>query len=272
MAAPSGVRTCEDFAEFQDLLRVMRTIDDRIVHELNTTLPTASFAGKVDANQTCKELYQSLMEAHASREKIIKSCIAQTSNVVKTLREKREKAQDDIALLKQLRQEQTKDYTRPLSNGDKMQLMFFWLSTMTSKSFSETLFPMLRVLHPALVDHCGHFTDINAGWSRKVHDARIFQNTGLFKKLQAGTFFPDQKITVGELEMPIVILGDPAYFLMPWLMKPYMGQLDSSKERFNNGLSKCKMTVECAFGRLNAHWRCLYGKSLTWLMTIFLCL
>ncbi|XP_074803930.1 protein MIX23 isoform X3 [Natator depressus] len=67
MAAPSGVRTCEDFAEFQ------------------------------------------LMEAHASREKIIKSCIAQTSNVVKTLREKREKAQDDIALLKQLRQEQTKD-------------------------------------------------------------------------------------------------------------------------------------------------------------------
>ncbi|CAM4431771.1 protein MIX23 isoform X6 [Lepidochelys kempii] len=108
MAAPSGVRTCEDFAEFQDLLRVMRTIDDRIVHELNTTLPTASFAGKVDANQTCKELYQSLMEAHASREKIIKSCIAQTSNVVKTLREKREKAQDDIALLKQLRQEQTK--------------------------------------------------------------------------------------------------------------------------------------------------------------------
>uniref|UniRef100_A0A8C3F0A3 Protein MIX23 n=1 Tax=Chrysemys picta bellii TaxID=8478 RepID=A0A8C3F0A3_CHRPI len=108
MAAPSEVRTCEDFAEFQELLRVMRTIDDRIVHELNTTLPTASFAGKVDAHQTCKELYQSLREAHASREKIIKSCIAQTSNVVKTLREEREKAQDDVALLKQLRQEQTK--------------------------------------------------------------------------------------------------------------------------------------------------------------------
>ncbi|XP_075760502.1 protein MIX23 isoform X1 [Pelodiscus sinensis] len=92
----------------QELLRVMRTIDDRIVHELNTTLPTASFVGKVDASQTCKELYQSLMEAHASREKIIKSCIAQTSNVVKTLREEREKAQDDIVLLKHLRQEQTK--------------------------------------------------------------------------------------------------------------------------------------------------------------------
>uniref|UniRef100_A0A8C9EL42 Protein MIX23 n=1 Tax=Pavo cristatus TaxID=9049 RepID=A0A8C9EL42_PAVCR len=108
MAAPSSTVSCEDFAEFQELLRVMRTIDDRIVHELNTTIPTASFVGKVDASQTCKELYQSLMEAHTSRERIIKNCIAQTSSVVKTLREEREKAQDDVALLKQLRKEQTK--------------------------------------------------------------------------------------------------------------------------------------------------------------------
>ncbi|XP_072213266.1 protein MIX23 [Excalfactoria chinensis] len=108
MAAPSSGVSCEDFAEFQELLRVMRTIDDRIVHELNTTIPTASFVGKVDASQTCKELYQSLMEAHTSRERIIKNCIAQTSSVVKTLREEREKAQDDVALLKQLRKEQTK--------------------------------------------------------------------------------------------------------------------------------------------------------------------
>ncbi|CAM4546422.1 unnamed protein product [Caretta caretta] len=50
----------------------------------------------------------------------------------------------------------------------------------------------------ALVDHRGRFIDINAGWSGKVHDARIFQNTGLFRKLQAGTFFPDRKITVGQ--------------------------------------------------------------------------
>ncbi|XP_061861669.1 protein MIX23 isoform X2 [Colius striatus] len=108
MAAPSGAASCEDFAEFQELLRVMRTIDDRIVHELNTTIPTASFVGKIDASQTCKELYQSLMDAHTSRERIIKNCIAQTSSVVKTLREEREKAQDDVALLKQLRKEQTK--------------------------------------------------------------------------------------------------------------------------------------------------------------------
>lgn len=39
---------------------MMRTIDDRIVHELNSTVPTASFAGKIDASQTCKQLYESV--------------------------------------------------------------------------------------------------------------------------------------------------------------------------------------------------------------------
>ncbi|XDA90540.1 hypothetical protein R6Z07F_020139 [Ovis aries] len=98
---------CEEFAEFQELLKVMRMIDDRIVHELNTTVPTASFAGKIDASQTCKQLYESLMEAHASRDRVIKNCIAQTSSVVKQLREERENNLDDLTLLKQLRKEQT---------------------------------------------------------------------------------------------------------------------------------------------------------------------
>ncbi|KAB0403209.1 hypothetical protein E2I00_011185, partial [Balaenoptera physalus] len=91
-----------------ELLKVMRTIDDRIVHELNTTVPTASFAGKIDASQTCKQLYESLMAAHASRDRVIKNCIAQTSSVVKQLREEREKNLDNLTLLKQLRKEQTK--------------------------------------------------------------------------------------------------------------------------------------------------------------------
>ncbi|CAM5111973.1 unnamed protein product [Natator depressus] len=106
----------------------------------------------------------------------------------------------------------------------------------------------------ALVDHKGRFTNINVGWPGKVHDARIFRNSGLFQKLQEGIFFPDQKITIGDVEIPIVILGDSAYPLMPWLMKPYTGSLDSSKELFNYRLSKCRMVVECAFGHLKACW------------------
>ncbi|CAM4535355.1 unnamed protein product [Lepidochelys kempii] len=43
-----------------------------------------------------------------------------------------------------------------------------------------------------LVDHHWCFIDINAGWPGKMHDTRIFRNTGLLRKLQAGTFFPNQ--------------------------------------------------------------------------------
>ncbi|CAM4540845.1 unnamed protein product [Lepidochelys kempii] len=112
----------------------------------------------------------------------------------------------------------------------------------------------------ALVDHKGRFTNTNVGWPGKVHEACIFRNSGLFQKLQEGTLFPDQKITVGDVEMPIVILGDPAYPLMPWLMKPYTGSLDSSQELLNYRLSKCRMVVECAFGRLKARWRSLLTR------------
>uniref|UniRef100_A0A8C3F7J4 DDE Tnp4 domain-containing protein n=1 Tax=Chrysemys picta bellii TaxID=8478 RepID=A0A8C3F7J4_CHRPI len=104
------------------------------------------------------------------------------------------------------------------------------------------------MLLQALVDHKGRFTNINVGWPGKVHDARVFRNSGLFRKLEEGTFFPDHKVTVGDVEMPSVILGDPAYPLMPWLMKPYTGSLDSSQDLFNYRLSKCRMVVECAFG------------------------
>ncbi|CAM4559683.1 unnamed protein product [Lepidochelys kempii] len=64
----------------------------------------------------------------------------------------------------------------------------------------------------------------------------------------------------GEVETPIVILGDSAYPLMPWLMKPYPGSLESRKEQFTNRLSWCRMTLECAFGSLKGRWCCLYGN------------
>ncbi|CAM4578711.1 unnamed protein product [Caretta caretta] len=97
----------------------------------------------------------------------------------------------------------------------------------------------LSMVLQALVDHKGRFTNINVGWPGKVHDTRIFRNSRQFEQLQEGTFLPDQKITIGDVEMLIVILGDPAYALLLWLMKPYTDSLDSSKEQFNYRLSKC---------------------------------
>ncbi|KAM6976614.1 protein MIX23 [Aplochiton taeniatus] len=108
MAAPGGTLNCEDYSMFQEVLKVMRNIDDRIVHSLNTTVPTVSFSGKVDATETCKQLFESLMQAHMSRDKAIKICVEKTSKVVAQLREERTKDSENFALLKQLRKEQTK--------------------------------------------------------------------------------------------------------------------------------------------------------------------
>uniref|UniRef100_A0A3P9M8W3 Protein MIX23 n=1 Tax=Oryzias latipes TaxID=8090 RepID=A0A3P9M8W3_ORYLA len=108
MAAPVATLNCEDFSLFQEVLKVMRTIDDRIVHALNTTVPTVSFSAKVDATQTCKQLYESMMEVHLNRDKAIKACIAQTSEVVEKMREQRAQDSENLGLIKQLRKEQTK--------------------------------------------------------------------------------------------------------------------------------------------------------------------
>ncbi|XP_072116416.1 protein MIX23 isoform X3 [Mobula birostris] len=117
MAAPREEPSCQDFSEFQEILRVMRQIDDRIIHELNTSLPTASFAGKIDASARCKELYHSLKEAHASREKAIKTCINQSSSMVNKLREERNKDKDNLTLIKRLRKEQTNPSCRYLKRN-----------------------------------------------------------------------------------------------------------------------------------------------------------
>lgn len=60
-----------------------------------------------------------MMEAHLSRDKVIKSCIAQTSEVVGRLREERAKDGENLALLKELRKEQTKVSTVCNTRGRK---------------------------------------------------------------------------------------------------------------------------------------------------------
>ncbi|KAI8502684.1 protein MIX23-like [Branchiostoma floridae x Branchiostoma belcheri] len=110
MAAPSGEIsvTCDDFLEFQEALKKFRTIDDKIVYQLNTAIPTSSFADKVNAGTQCKSLYEELSQGHVQRENAIRKCIQQVSQQVAKLRQARETDHDNINLLKQLRKEQTK--------------------------------------------------------------------------------------------------------------------------------------------------------------------
>ena len=53
-------------------------------------------------------------------------------------------------------------------------------------------------------------------------------------------------------DVPLIILGDPVYPLLPWLMKPYI----TPEEKHYNS----RMVVENAFGRLKGRWCCLLKR------------
>lgn len=95
-------------ALFQDGLNKMRSLDDKIIYALNTSIPTDSFRSKVDAPAKCKDLFSQIQTGHAQREIAIKKCIISSADKVKILKDKKERANDDIELLKHLKAEQTK--------------------------------------------------------------------------------------------------------------------------------------------------------------------
>ena len=49
------------------------------------------------------------------------------------------------------------------------------------------------VIMQAMVDFRGLFMDVYIGWPGKVHDARVFANSSIYRRGMEGTLFPDWK-------------------------------------------------------------------------------
>ena len=105
--------------------------------------------------------------------------------------------------------------------------------------------------------------DVCIGWPGRIHDARVFANSKVFRRAEEGELFPNQTVDIEGIQMPIVLLGDPAYPFMAWLMKPFSdnGRLTREQHIFNYRLSKVRMVVENAFGRLRGRWRFLLKRN-----------
>ena len=67
------------------------------------------------------------------------------------------------------------------------------------------------------------------------------------------------KRRISRIDVPLLLLGDSAYPLNSWLMKPFpqSPHLSRQHKTFNQRLSHARVVVENAFGRLEGRWRCL---------------
>ena len=95
------------------------------------------------------------------------------------------------------------------------------------------------VIMQAVVSSRGYFFDVNIGWPGKVHDTRVLVNSSFYCKANRGQLLPDSKRTLNGVDIPLLILGDPAYPLLPWLMKAYpeSGALTPQQRHFNYRLN-----------------------------------
>ena len=107
------------------------------------------------------------------------------------------------------------------------------------------------VILQGTVDHEGLFTDIYTGWPGRIHDACVFSNSGQYSKAESGSLLSNCAQSLSGVSAPCFLVGDHTYPLRPWLMKPFINTGCTPQQQcFNNRLSKSRVVVEHAFGRL----------------------
>lgn len=104
------------------------------------------------------------------------------------------------------------------------------------------------------------FTAIEVGAYGKQSDGGIFEASTLHKLIETGEYeIPEERNLPGtEIAAPFVMLGDEAYPLRKYLLRPYSKtNLNNDSELFNTMLSKSRKSIECAFGIITNKWRLL---------------
>ena len=110
----------------------------------------------------------------------------------------------------------------------------------------------------ALVDARYRFLAVDIGSYGRNSDGGVFSASSLGKCMESGNFnIPAAKpLPNKEDPMPHVAVGDEAFPLKTYLLRPYPGvHQDTPTRVFNYRLSRARRIVENAFGILAVRWR-----------------
>lgn len=111
----------------------------------------------------------------------------------------------------------------------------------------------------AMADYDYNFTYIDVGCQGRISDGGVFRNSTLFRSLNDNTLnLPeDEPLPCGDVNLPYVIVGDDAFPLTHYLMKPYSRehQLGSAQRVFNYRLCRARRIIENVFGILTSVFR-----------------
>ncbi|GFR76285.1 protein ANTAGONIST OF LIKE HETEROCHROMATIN PROTEIN 1 [Elysia marginata] len=113
-------------------------------------------------------------------------------------------------------------------------------------------FPSIVLMAVSDADSC--FILVDCGQYGRISDAGVYRTSQISKLLKEGKLnIPTSEFKVNSTRktIPFMIVGDEAFPLKTYLLKPYAAKtLDQEKRIYNYRHSRARRTVECAFGIL----------------------
>lgn len=117
----------------------------------------------------------------------------------------------------------------------------------------------------ALADAEYRFTFLQVGDFGRTSDGGVYNGSALGRAMEAKTLSVPADCPLpgsgAQGPMPYTMVGDAAFPLKTYLMRPFPGkQIPKWCRMFNYRLSRARMVIECAFGILSSRWRVLHTK------------
>ena len=94
-------------------------------------------------------------------------------------------------------------------------------------------------------------------------DARVFVHSPIYSQISEQDLLPNKPMSVNGVNVPLFLIGDSAYPLQTWLVKPFSqrGVLTSDMRQYNYRICRARIVVENAYGHLKARWRRLMTRN-----------